>query len=298
MRRYTHEGQSHELKYDPHEIEDQEVRLRGRLARMKNESVLSEEFGMVGMGKMWMSHGALIDLFQPSMEGLTIEMLAYGLAGIYRFTGQTRYTVAQHSVFVSKRCPVKHALAGLLHDPAEALLGDIARPMKNLPQMAWYRELERLWRECILEWAGLPLELPDVVKLVDNRALLTEFRDLFPSIPEEILSIGVEPYPETIVPLPPDEAQRLFLERYELLTDRMNRVLVRKVEPVGETKDADSGPWWMPWAGRTLVLCGGTCGQKMLLDHEIGADGEVNPSVDCPNCDWHVWVTLEGWVAP
>lgn len=185
---------------------------------MKNESILSKEFGTVGKGKMWMAHGALIDIFRPSMEGLTIEILARGIAGIYRFTGQTRHTVAHHSVLVSEHVPEEDALAGLVHDLAEGVLGDVARPIKMLPQMRWYRELEHSWQECILEWVGLPPELPDSVLLADNRMLLTEFRDLFPSTPKEILGIGVDPYPETLIPVPPDEAEHLFLERYKQLT--------------------------------------------------------------------------------
>jgi DNA-directed RNA polymerase subunit RPC12/RpoP len=29
--------------------------------------------------------------------------------------------------------------------------------------------------------------------------------------------------------------------------------------------------------------------------HEVAADGKVTPSVVCPNCDFHEFVTLEGW---
>ena len=31
--------------------------------------------------------------------------------------------------------------------------------------------------------------------------------------------------------------------------------------------------------------------------HEIASDGAVSPSMVCPNCDFHEWITLEGWQA-
>jgi hypothetical protein len=29
--------------------------------------------------------------------------------------------------------------------------------------------------------------------------------------------------------------------------------------------------------------------------HEIDAAGKVTPSMVCPGCDFHEWITLEGW---
>jgi hypothetical protein len=31
--------------------------------------------------------------------------------------------------------------------------------------------------------------------------------------------------------------------------------------------------------------------------HEIAADGKVTPSVVCPNCEFHEWISLVGWPA-
>lgn len=45
-----------------------------------------------------------------------------------------------------------------------------------------------------------------------------------------------------------------------------------------------------------MVKCPG-CDRAMLLDHEIGADGLISPSLDCPLCPYHQsGVTLEEWV--
>jgi len=45
---------------------------------------------------------------------------------------------------------------------------------------------------------------------------------------------------------------------------------------------------------RVYVTCPG-CGMKAGLDHTVEANGDVNPSLDCPECSYHVWASLEGW---
>jgi len=34
---------------------------------------------------------------------------------------------------------------------------------------------------------------------------------------------------------------------------------------------------------------------SVMANHHIQDDGTVDGSVLCPECDWHVWVKLEGW---
>lgn len=68
------------------------------------------------------------------IDDVAIEDIAHGLAYQCRFNGQTRefYSVAQHSVMVMNLVPEEHRLAALLHDAAEAYLGDMVKPLKNL----------------------------------------------------------------------------------------------------------------------------------------------------------------------
>ena len=73
-------------------------------------------------------------LTRPHIDDVAIEDIAHGLAYQCRFNGQTRefYSVAQHSVMVMNLVSEEHRLAALLHDAAEAYLGDMVKPLKNL----------------------------------------------------------------------------------------------------------------------------------------------------------------------
>lgn len=47
---------------------------------------------------------------------------------------------------------------------------------------------------------------------------------------------------------------------------------------------------------KTAIMACPQCGYvASLRDHTINALGEVDPSVDCPNCDFHNYVTLNDW---
>lgn len=63
----------------------------------------------------------------------TLEDVARGLSAIIRFAGQTedQISVAEHSIFVSYLCNPRFALLGLLHDAAEAIVGDCVGTWKT-----------------------------------------------------------------------------------------------------------------------------------------------------------------------
>lgn len=111
--------------------------------------------------------GITIDPATPRIEDINLEDIAYGLAKEERFSGNTfvPYSVAQHSVHVTDllSSPHFHSVlkptseglirAALLHDAAEAYLGDIVKPLKNL--LPDYMELEGVWTEVIAKRFGL-----------------------------------------------------------------------------------------------------------------------------------------------
>lgn len=87
----------------------------------------------------WMQtrSGVAVDLLNPQEEDIHLPDIAYALARINRFTGHGKrfYSVAQHSVLIAQHLLLTTgerdlALGGLLHDAAEAYLGDISSPLK------------------------------------------------------------------------------------------------------------------------------------------------------------------------
>src|SRR5689334_10911717 len=66
----------------------------------------------------------------PQPEDIRIVDIAHALSLQCRFNGHTKfhYSVAQHSLIMSFNVPLQFALEALLHDAAEAYIGDLIRP--------------------------------------------------------------------------------------------------------------------------------------------------------------------------
>ena len=77
--------------------------------------------------------GAWFDFLDPESSDFAIEDIAAGLSNICRYAGQCSgfYSVAEHSLLVSE-VAFDHAYAALMHDAAEAFIGDVTRPLKQL----------------------------------------------------------------------------------------------------------------------------------------------------------------------
>jgi 5'-deoxynucleotidase YfbR-like HD superfamily hydrolase len=107
-----------------------------------------------------------IDPANPIVSHIQIEDIAHALARICRFGGhlETSYTVAEHSMNVAAQLyrttgSYEYAQCGLLHDAAEAYLGDVIRPVKKV--LKGYAELE----ERMMDAIKLRFRLTDDVKV-------------------------------------------------------------------------------------------------------------------------------------
>lgn len=158
------------------------------------------------------------DYLNPRPETINIRDIAHALSNICRFTGHCRefYSVAQHSVECSYIVPEEHAFAALMHDAAEAYLGDVASPLKRL--LPDFKRLERRIESVVFPHYGLTGLMPQCVKIADLVMLKTEQRDLMHAGHHEWnLPEGIEPLPRILEPLEPANAKLLFLERFSEL---------------------------------------------------------------------------------
>jgi 5'-deoxynucleotidase YfbR-like HD superfamily hydrolase len=112
----------------------------------------------------------------PRAEEIEIEDIAHGLSMQCRYAGHCLrfYSVAEHSVLLSRALPEPFKLWGLLHDAAEAYVLDIIRPIK--PSLPGYREIEEAVMVGVCQRFGLAPEMPEIVKTFDTRILVDEKR--------------------------------------------------------------------------------------------------------------------------
>ena len=52
---------------------------------------------------------------------------------------------------------------------------------------------------------------------------------------------------------------------------------------------------WTSSGAVVFVDCPGCAVRLRLVDPTVSATGDVDPSLDCPACEYHEWVRLEGW---
>ena len=166
--------------------------------------------------------GRRANLFALDAEDVQIEDVAHHLACVARFTGATPapYSVAQHSVLVSRKCEGWQpgtGLWGLLHDAGEAYLGELIRPIKR--RLPPYKEQEVRLLRTVAQRFGLCWPMPPVVRWVDDRLLATEARDLLHPFGQLKDGYGAAvPLEAIISPWEWEDAEQRFLERFNLLT--------------------------------------------------------------------------------
>lgn len=167
----------------------------------------------------------MVDILRPRVDEIEIDDIVNGLSRVQRFGGQINgkefYSVAEHSVLVSRLCVPNNAILGLMHDASEAYIGDIVTPLKRQKDIRGYYEIEHRWMlaiGCALGVGAALANLPIDVKVADLRALQTERRDLY--VPSRRDESGIEPASWEVKGLRPTAAAKLFRERFRQITGK------------------------------------------------------------------------------
>jgi len=135
--------------------------------------------------------------FSVELDDLDLADILPALSNLPRFNGHTAFhSVAAHSYWVAKLVPEERELKlwALLHDAAEAYLGDVVRPVKEcLPE---FRAAEERILLAIALKFGLPWPIPELVHHADRVVLATEVRDLYPPELYDAFGFDVPPCPD------------------------------------------------------------------------------------------------------
>lgn len=189
-------------------------------------------FGVVG-NTIRCHSGVYLDLANPQPDQIAIEDIASGLSKICRFGGQIDrfYSVCDHSINAAFLAglwdyPVDAEFACLMHDAAEAYIGDIVKPLKiMLPD---YRSIEQRIERVIGEKFDIDFERhADFVREIDHSLLIAERKTFFSADDiawcGETEAIPIDQFPLLRHGLDCDQAAKYFLQIFETLTERRSR---------------------------------------------------------------------------
>jgi 5'-deoxynucleotidase YfbR-like HD superfamily hydrolase len=166
--------------------------------------------------------GRRVNPLDAAPEDIDPSDIARALAHICRFGGHSKafYSVAQHSAIVCDLLEERGAtpdelMAALLHDAAEAYLGDLPHPLKHRSELgAAFRVAEKRLEAVINERFALP-DVSARIKPLD-RALLATERATFSEVTWHWPELdGAEELELEIEAWSPDRAQEEFSRRYE-----------------------------------------------------------------------------------
>lgn len=171
--------------------------------------------------------GRRVHVFNPDPNTIVIEDISHALAMLCRYGGHTKkyYSVAEHSVILSHIVSARYAKLALMHDASEAYLGDLVRPIKNLPEFKAYRDAEERLRKMIANKFGLQPGLPKEVSDSDNNLLVTEASVMIENFDFKNPALkGFKPYTNVEFHfLPPNEAKKFFMGRFNKLFRNKNK---------------------------------------------------------------------------
>lgn len=180
--------------------------------------------------------------FDPQPEDVKIADIGHSLGLQCRYNGNCRrfYSVAEHCCLLSDYVrprgwhnlegpwPGKwigefkyDALVALMHDAAEAYIGDLIRPVKH--RMQQFKELEALIEAVVFPSLGLPAEIPAWMRELDSRILCDERAQVMLTDHNEWSTDELDPLGVRIRFWPPARAEFEFLRRFFELSAGMDR---------------------------------------------------------------------------
>lgn len=184
----------------------------------------SAAFGCRG-SSIRLSDGRYLELLDPKPELITLKNVAIPLSLVCRFggcmpSGYHFYSVAEHSVECCRYAEslglsARVQFACLLHDAAEAFIGDVVKPLKILIDPL-YGPIEKRIESAIASAFRVDFESTrDDWKRIDRTILIAERRFLFPPDSEkwtgedEVERIDFNP-----AILAPPQAFRVFCDEF------------------------------------------------------------------------------------
>lgn len=171
----------------------------------------------------------------PHRDEVDVLDIAHALGQMTRYTGHCMfYSVAEHSVLVSRCVPEKDQLAGLLHDATEAYVADLSRPMKRaIGSHNEFFVIEEIVWNAVAKRFGVDVELPESVKIADLAICGLEREKLHPRAPEWDIPypiprhVGIVGYGPTIAPLIfMNRFCELSGESFSILSDRYRGLIM------------------------------------------------------------------------
>lgn len=147
-------------------------------------------------GYIKVASGKYISIDNPTDDGIELLTIAAALSKICRFGGHcpTFYSVAEHcclaaSLAIAEGCSRDCAKAILLHDAAEAYIGDMVKPMKV--KDAYFSDLERKFETVIARKFRIRFDLwEDSIRRFDLMMLKTEKEFFWPDDNTEWLGLS------------------------------------------------------------------------------------------------------------
>jgi len=154
----------------------------------------------------------------PQPHEVFIDDIAHALAHQCRYAGHCLrfYSVAEHSILLSRCVSEENKLWALLHDASEAYLSDVIRPIK--PYLSGYKFREEKVMRAIAERFGLKGDEPAEVKAADDRITLDErAQNMHPTTHKGGWPDG-KPLGVNLEFMSPQVAEQMFRSTFESLT--------------------------------------------------------------------------------